>query len=210
MTIAPESQRPAPQPESTAPIVVAVEPILQGAKYDFVRIRARAGARSFEREVVRHPGAVVVVPILDDGRVVLIRNYRLALAADGGQGQWLWECCAGTVERSRGLGGQFLGGELPEVCAARELVEETGYRADSLCPLGSFWTTPGLTNERMHAFVATGLSPVGQSLEQDEFIRVEAFPPADVRRMIDRGDLCDAKSMLAYLMAVGKGYIREC
>jgi ADP-ribose pyrophosphatase len=209
MTIAPESPAQENRPESPEPIAVALEPILQGAKYDYVRVRARAGDRTLEREVVRHPGAVVVVPILNDGRIVLIRNYRLALAADGGPGQWLWECCAGTIERSRGPNGQFAGGEPPEACAARELIEETGYRADAISPLGSFWTTPGLTNERMYAFLATGLTQVGQRLEQDEFIRVEAFSPRAVRQMIDHGELCDAKSMLAYLLALGKGLIRD-
>ncbi len=144
-----------------------------------------------EREIVRHPGAVVVVPVTDDGRIVLIRNFRISLS------EKIYECCAGTLEP----------GEDPAVCAGRELIEETGYRAATIEPLGWFYTTPGMTDERMHAFIAKGLTHVGQDLEDDESIEVETFPADKVFEMIDRGELRDGKSMTALLVAHRRGML---
>jgi ADP-ribose pyrophosphatase len=149
-----------------------------------VNVRLPSG-RTVEREVVRHPGAVLIVPVLDSGEIVLIRNYRIALR------QTILECPAGTLEPP----------EPPETCAARELIEETGYRAATLQPLGWFHTTPGLTDETMHAFLARGLSPVGQDLQDDECITLFPVPADESFRMIDRGEIRDAKSMLALLLA---------
>lgn len=164
----------------------------KGRKFDFevVTLRTSRG-RTLEREVVRHPGAVVIVPVLESGEIVLIRNHRFAVGA------WLLECPAGTMEPP----------EEAEACARRELVEETGYEAATLEPLGWFYTTPGLTDERMHAFVAKGLRPVGQRLEEDEFIRVEPLGAARVMEMIGRGEMTDAKSMLAILLASRRGLL---
>lgn len=175
------------------PRIVGRTTLHRGRKFDFELLTVEQGGKRTQREVVRHPGAVVIVPILQDGRIVLIRNARVAL----GQGEKLWECCAGTIEPP----------EQPETCAARELIEETGYRAATLSTLGWFYTTPGLTDERMHAFVATGLTHVGQDLEEDESIAVEPVPAAKVLDMIATGELRDAKSMLAVLLAQRKGHL---
>ena len=144
----------------------------RGAKFDFevVTVRGRDG-KSLRREVVRHPGAVVILPLVDRAHLALIRNRRIAL------GTTLWELPAGTIEA----------GEPPDRCAARELTEETGYAAGRLRPLGRFFTTPGMTDELMHAFVATDLQPVGQTLENDEEIDVHVVPVAEAMAMIDRG-----------------------
>lgn len=175
----------------SAPQIVGRRTLHKGRKFDFELLTVRQGGQETLREVVRHPGAVVVVPILDDGRIVLIRNHRVAL------GEQLWECCAGTIEPP----------EAPVVCAGRELIEETGYRAATLVPLGWFYTTPGLTDERMHAFVATGLTHIGQDLEDDESILVEALPAERVLGLIASGELRDAKSMLAILLAQRAGHL---
>ena len=116
------------------------EEIFQGVKFGVERRRVptRDGGSAI-REVVVHPGAVVVLPFLDDGRVVMIRNRRFAVD------ETLWELCAGTLEP----------GEDPAVTAARELVEETGYEASSIEALTTFYTSPGICDERMYAFVAT-------------------------------------------------------
>lgn len=146
------------------------------------------------RDVVRHPGAVVILPILDGPggpQIVMIRNLRVALEAE------LLELPAGTLER----------GEDPAACAARELMEETGYEALTIRPLGRFYTTPGLTDELMHAFVATGLRSVGQDLEDDESIRVEPVPLAAAMACIDAGELVDAKSILTILWACRRGVL---
>jgi ADP-ribose pyrophosphatase len=174
-----------------APQVISRRTIHAGRKFDFEILTVRQRGRETQRENVRHPGAVVVVPVLDDGRIVLIRNHRVSV------GERLWECCAGTMEPP----------EPPEACAARELVEETGYRAATIAPLGWFYTTPGLTDERMHAFIARGLSHVGQALEDDESIEVAALPVVRVLAMIDSGELRDAKSMAAILLAERAGLL---
>ncbi len=184
-------ETPSPSTEA-APRVVARRTIHKGRKFDFELLTVRQRGGDTVRENVRHPGAVVVVPILDDGRVVLIRNHRVSV------GERLWECCAGTMEPP----------EPPEACAARELVEETGYRAATVTPVGWFYTTPGLTDERMHAFVARGLSHVGQDLEDDESIEVVALPVERALAMIDSGELRDAKSIVALLLAERAGLLR--
>lgn len=175
-----------------APRVVSRRTIHKGRRFDFEIIAVRRpGGSVIEREVVRHSGAVVVVPVTDDGRLVLIRNHRVAV------GETLWECCAGTLEA----------GEDPAVCAGRELAEETGYSAGRIESLGWFYTTPGLTDERMHAFLATDLRFVGQDLEDDETIDVELVSTARAMEMIDRGELRDGKSLVALLIAARRGLL---
>lgn len=181
---------PAPTPR-----VVSRRLLHKGRKFDFEVLRVRRpGGTELEREVVRHPGAVVVVAVKGGGasaEAVLIRNFRISVE------EQLLECCAGTLEP----------GEDPAVCAGRELVEETGYRAGRIEPLGWFYTSPGLSDERMHAFVATGLSHVGQDLEDDESIEVECVPVGETLRMIERGDIRDGKSIAALLMADRRGLL---
>lgn len=163
-----------------------------GAKfsYESVRIVGPDGHESW-RQMVRHPGAVVVVPVLSDGRLALIRNERFAV------GQALLELPAGTLEP----------GEKPEICAGRELIEETGYEAATLTPLGRFYTTPGMTDELIWAYVGRGLRHVGQRLEPGEHITVIPTPMDAAMAMIDDGRLMDAKSMLALLLAHRRGLL---
>lgn len=144
------------------------------------------------REVVRHRGAAVVLPVLDDGRIVMVRQYRYPVAAS------LLELPAGTLEP----------GEEPGRCAARELVEETGYRAAALSPLGRFYSAPGYTDELLHAMLATGLEPAaGADPDDDELIEIELVEPAELLRRISSGEIRDAKTiatvMLARLLGVG-------
>ncbi len=145
---------------------------------------------------MRHPGAVVTLPILEEAgkppRLVLIRNVRVALEKE------LLELPAGTLEK----------GEEPAHCAMRELVEETGYEAATLEPIGRFYTTPGLTDELMYAYAARGLTHVGQRLEADESITVCPLGIQEVLTLIDRGDLVDGKSVLSIFWAIRRGYLR--
>lgn len=169
--------------------------IHKGAKFDFesVTVRTPAGA-TYERECVRHPGAVIVLPVLQGppgAQIVFIRNWRLSLEG------WLWELPAGTLEP----------GESPKVCAARELEEETGFQAATLEPLSRFYTSPGLSDEQMWAFVATGLRPGPQSLEKDERVTVHPVGMDEVLGMMKRGELVDAKSMLVMLLARDRGLV---
>lgn len=171
--------------------------IHKGAKFDFEMLTfTTPGGKVLQREAVRHPGAVVIVPILEEkGRtsVVMIRNRRLAL------GEILLECPAGTMGDH--------GDEDPAQTAGRELIEETGYKAERLHSLGWFYTTPGMTNEKMHAFAATGLTHVGQALEEDENITVEIVPAAKAAGFVADGTLRDAKSMLAITLAERAGLL---
>ncbi|MBI4581659.1 MAG: NUDIX hydrolase [Planctomycetes bacterium] len=134
-----------------------------------------------QRELVVHPGAVLILPLLADGRVVMIRNYRFSVD------QWLLELPAGTLEAA----------EQPIRCAARELEEETGYLAEELTPLCRFYTTPGFTNELMHVFVATGLTHKGQNCEAEEQIRIEVMPLDDALEACADGRIVDGKTIAA-------------
>jgi ADP-ribose pyrophosphatase len=184
-----------PKPSASAdPKVIDRHVIYNGRKFDFEQLTVRRpNGKTMQREVVKHPGAVVVVAITANQELVLIRNYRIAV------GERLVECCAGTLEPP----------EPPRVCAKRELIEETGYRAAKITPLGGGWfyTTPGLTNEKMYAFAATGLTHVGQKLEEDESIDVEIVPVAEALDMVYSGKMRDAKSMIAILLAHRAGLL---
>ena len=134
-------------------------------------------------DIVVHSGAAVVLPLLADGRVVLIRNERPAVEAE------LLELPAGTLDPPE-----------PAIeCARRELTEETGYRAGRLEPLVSFYSTPGICNEHMHAFVATELTPGETEHEPTERIRVTPMEYADALRAIGDGRIVDAKTMVTLL-----------
>jgi ADP-ribose pyrophosphatase len=138
---------------------------------------------TLERELIVHPGAVVVLAIADDGRVVMIRNNRFSVD------KVLLELPAGTLEPP----------EAPAIAAGRELAEETGYAAAKVEPLCDFYSSPGICTERMFAFLATGLSHVGQDLEDDEQIQVELLTPADVLAKLKSGEIEDGKSIAALL-----------
>jgi ADP-ribose pyrophosphatase len=134
-----------------------------------------------QRDLIRYPGAAVILPVLQDGSIVLIRNYRFAV------NETLHELPAGMLEPD----------EPPEVCAARELTEETGYTAGAIEKLGRFFTGPGTCDEVMHAFLATELTDGPQDLEAYERIEVDVRPDAEVREMMADGRIHDAKTLVA-------------
>jgi ADP-ribose pyrophosphatase len=140
------------------------------------------------REVVVHPGAVVVLPLLEDRgetSVVLIRNRRYAIG-----GQYLIELPAGTLEK----------GEDPINCAGRELLEETGYLAGRITKLRDFYTSPGFLSEKMFAFVATGLEKQQAALEEGEEIEVLTVGYAEALAMVGDGRIADGKTIATLLM----------
>jgi ADP-ribose pyrophosphatase len=149
-----------------------------------VRSFRDAAGRAVSREIVHHPGAVVIVPVLEDGELVLIRNDRIAV------GESLLELPAGTLEA----------GEAPADAAARELREETGYRPGRVRPLGRFYTSPGFLDEVLNVFVAEDLAPVGQALEPGETIEVVRVPTNEVLSMIDDGRIRDGKTIACVLL----------
>jgi len=131
-------------------------------------------------EVVRHPGAAAVVPLKDDGTVVLIRQFRHAA------GGFIYEIPAGKLSP----------GEEPVACAARELEEEIGYRAGSFELLSSIFTAPGFTDEVIHVYKATGLTKGLQHLERDEVLEIIEMPLSEAIAMIQSGAIRDAKTMV--------------
>lgn len=151
------------------------------------RVCRRADGDSVTRDIVVHRGAVVVLPLLADGRIVMIRNQRDAA------GEELLELPAGTLEP----------GEAPVAAAGRELEEETGYAAGHVEPFLEFFTTPGICTELMRAFVARDLTRTRQRLDPDERIRVDIVDMAFARRAMLDGTLRDGKTLAtlgAYLL----------
>lgn len=136
-------------------------------------------------EIVRHPGASAIVPLLPDNRVVLIRQYRYIT------GGYLWEIPAGKLDDK----------EDPLSCAERELAEEVGYKAEKLERLTTIWTGPGFTDERIHIYLATGLSPCASNLEFDEIIEVSEKPIKEAVAMIQDREIVDAKSIIGLQLA---------
>jgi len=152
------------------------------------RVRMRSG-REAVREVVEHIGAVVIVAVNGEGQVLLVRQYRHPT------GRSLLELPAGTLDRD----------EEPEACAARELEEETGFRAGRLQRLGGFFVSPGYSTEHIHAYLVTDLEPGSAGGDDDEEIEVLALPLAEVLRLAEAGELKDAKSLAALLLYLRRG-----
>jgi ADP-ribose pyrophosphatase len=145
-----------------------------------------------ELEMVRHSGASAVVPFLSDPfgsdpQILLVKQYRYA--AEG----YLYEVPAGRLSP----------GELPEECARRELLEETGCTAKRIDRLITTYTTPGFTDEQIHLFMASELTRGETQHERDEFISVETLPLTRALTMIERGEIQDGKTALAILFAAG-------
>lgn len=160
-------------------------PLLETSRFRVVRVSypTRAGTPR-TREVVRHPGAVVILPIVDDEHVCLIRNYRVSVD------QTLIELPAGTLEP----------GEPPAETARRELIEETGYRAERLEHLHSFFAAPGILDERMHLYVATGLTLGPTAREPGEEIDNLVVTWQQALDWIADGSIQDAKTMVGLLL----------
>lgn len=141
------------------------------------------GGITVDREVVCHPGSVVVLPELSDGRLLLVRQFRYAAR------RWLWELVAGGIEP----------GETPVEAARRELVEETGYRARAFRPLFTFFPSPGFVSEKMHLLQARGLTRAKAQPEADERIRLGRFTESQLRRMLRAKKIEDGKTLVGLL-----------
>lgn len=150
-----------------------------------------------EQVLIHHPGAAAVVPFVGrfddpDPEILLIHQYRYATGGD------LWEIPAGRLEPD----------EAPIDCARRELLEETGCTCQQLEPMTFLWTTPGFTDEKIHIFRASGLTEGKARREADEFIEVARRPMSEVLRMIGRGEITDAKTLVGVLCAANWGNVR--
>lgn len=159
--------------------------IYQGRVIRLFREVIESHGRRLVREVVQHPGAAVIVPLLPDGRIVFVRQYRRAVERS------LLELPAGTLEPQ----------EPPVACARREVEEETGWRASRMRRIGAFYPAPGFASERMTLFLATGLSRVPARPEPDEVLRPVILSMAQALAKIRSGAICDAKTIIGILSA---------
>jgi ADP-ribose pyrophosphatase len=164
--------------------ILGSEVIYEGPVFGLRRdeVLEPSGVRT-RREVITHPGSVVVLPVLPDGRIVMIRQYRHATR------QYMWELVAGRKEPE----------ETPEEGAARELLEETGYRAKRLKVFLDVFPTPGFLEERMFILLAEGLTAGKAEPEEDEKIEVKAYKTKKLEQMMKTGELKDAKSIAGIL-----------
>ncbi len=162
----------------------APQSVFHGVRFDVysLNLLGKQG-KPFRWEYVVHPGAVVILPLLDENTVVMIRNERIAVK------QTLWELPAGTLEKN----------ETPPQTAARELVEETGYASSKITPLTEFYTSPGISNEIMYTFLAKDLQPSEQHLDDSEKIIVEPLSWNAILKMMKSGIIKDGKTLAALL-----------
>ena len=132
------------------------------------------------REVFHHPGGAAVVPVLPNGDILLVRQFRYPIQQD------LLELPAGKIDP----------GETPESAARRELVEEVGYQAGVLEPLGEFYTTPGFCTEKLYLYLARDLTPASESGDDDEELVVEQFSLSELNTLLTSGRIADAKTLI--------------
>jgi len=160
------------------------EPLFEGRRFRVEQaVQITPDGAEHVREIIRHPGAVAIIPLLDDGRICLLQNYRVAVD------QTLVELPAGTLEP----------GEDPAEAARRELAEETGYRAGEIELLATFYTSPGIIDEKMYLYEATSLTPGSTNLDPGEDIQTLLTTRRDAMEMVRDGRILDGKTLLGLL-----------
>ena len=182
----------APGDDPLAERVVASEVVYRGKYMVFhVDTIERADGSRGQRDLVAHPGAVAVLAVDGEGRVLLVRQWRVAA------GRALLEIPAGTLDVHDGVT------EDPDAAARRELEEETGHRAGSWRKLATFWTAPGFASELMHLYLATGLTAVADDSrlapDDDEELELHYLPLEEALALVEGGAIADAKSILGLL-----------
>ncbi len=172
--------------------LIKSETLLQGRAFKIRRDTLKTpDGRETKLEIIEHGGSVVVVPIDEEGNLLFIRQYRHAVGGD------LLELPAGTRDKEEPF----------EVCAAREIREETGMEAGKLQKIGEFYLAPGYSTEFMGVFIATGLKENPLQADEDEFLEVEKIPVKKAVEMAEQGKVPDAKSLAALLLA--KPYLEK-
>ena len=167
------------------PQILSSQEIYRGRIFDVTIDTIREGDKTYQREVVHHLGSAVIIPVLDDGTIALVRQYRHPAV------RYLLEAPAGTLDH----------GEAPEQGAARELEEELGLVAGCLEKLCEFFVSPGFCEEKMWVYLATELTETGQRLEEDEIIEVVRLPFSQALSMITTGEIEDAKTIIGVMLA---------
>ena len=167
------------------PQILDSKEIFRGRVFDVTVDTIREGDKTYQREVVHHPGSAVIVPVFDDGTIALVRQYRHPAV------RYLLEAPAGTLKR----------GEVPEAGAARELEEELGFVAGRLEKLSEFFVSPGFCEEKMWVYLATELKETRQQLEDDEILDVVRLPFSQALSMITTGEIADGKTIIGVMLA---------
>jgi len=167
------------------PEVLENKLIYQGKVFDILLTKIREADTVYEREIVRHNGSAVIVPVFEDMTVALVRQYRHAA------GKYLLEIPAGSIEK----------GESAEECAKRELLEEVGLKAGKLEKITEFFVSPGFLSEKMFVFLATNLEQTEQKLEFDEILEIQRYDFPTIFQMIKTRELEDAKTIIGLTLA---------
>ncbi|MBN1586164.1 MAG: NUDIX hydrolase [Candidatus Omnitrophica bacterium] len=161
---------------------ISSEPVFDG---QLLHVRVRKlempGGRIGHREVIEHPGAAVMLAMPDPEHVILVRQHRVA--PDG----WIYEIPAGTLDP----------GETPEQCACRELAEEIGFSPKRVKKVLEFYPSPGFNTEIMYLYLATELEPALAKLDEDEHLEPVRLSVKEALRMLDQGEIVDAKTLIA-------------
>jgi ADP-ribose pyrophosphatase len=158
--------------------------IYQGKLFKLIREKLKAKGNCFWRETVLHPGSVVIVPLLDNSKIVFVRQYRRAI------GKYILELPAGTRSEK----------ENPRNCAARELAEETGFKSKKLSLLGQFYSAPGISSEKMTFYLAEGLQYIGSNPEPNEILNPVIITMEAALDKIKKGHIKDAKSIIGLIL----------
>jgi ADP-ribose pyrophosphatase len=172
-------------PHKELPKILNSQKIYDGRVFKVTVDTVREGELTYQRDVVHHPGSAVIVPVHDDGTVVLVRQYRHPAV------RYLLELPAGTLAD----------GERPEAGAARELEEELGLVAERLDKLTEFFVSPGFLEEKMWIYLATRLSEGKPQPDEDEVLEVVRLPIDDALEMIATGEIQDAKTIIGLMLA---------
>ncbi len=171
---------------STAcPQILASQEKFNGKVFDVTIDTIREGDKTYERDVVHHPGSAAIIPVFDDQTIALVRQYRHPAV------RYLLEAPAGALKD----------GEGPEAGASRELEEEMGLRAERLEKLSEFFVSPGFLGEKIWVYLATGLTETQQRLEDDEIIEIVRLPFPQALNMVTSGEIEDAKTIIGIMLA---------
>ena len=172
-------------PHKELPKILDSQKVFDGRIFKVTVDTVAEGELTYQREVVHHPGSAVIVPVHDDGTVVLVRQYRHPTV------RYLLEVPAGTLSD----------GERPDAGAARELEEELGLVAERLDKLTECFVSPGFLEEKMWIYLATGLSEGKAQPDEDEFLEIVRLPIGDALEMITSGEIQDAKTIIGLVLA---------
>lgn len=172
-------------PHKELPKILDSQKVFDGRVFKVTVDTVREGELTYQREVVHHHGSAVILPVHDDGSVVLVRQYRHPAV------RYLLEAPAGTLKD----------GERPELGAARELEEELGLVAGRMEKLSEFFVSPGFLEEKMWVYLATELAEGKQRLDEDELLDIVRLPIADALEMISSGEIQDAKTIISLILA---------